>query len=277
MTSGPDAQGFLWAAGRLRIERAVLAEVQADALAAYARTKRPAATCAAPPPTRRSCDEHVALVNTANKLHALDPGAVFPDGAQVLLVQREEVRRRRRASRSGGPTGEGALPLAPRRRRLLQPDRRGGDELGRAARRRRAARSRWARARRGRSRSSSPACATASVDEHRLFVWDASRARLRRPSPFTSSIERAFCEEHLHVAGFVVWFTGLSGLGQEHARGDALGRAPRARRPRRGARRRRGAHAPLEGSQLLARRTATPTSAASATSPSSSPARAPAR
>ena len=54
-------------------------------------------------------------------------------------------------------------------------------------------------------------------------------------------------------AGFVVWFTGLCGAGKSTLARDALGRAPRARRPRRGARRRRGPHPPLQGPRLLAR------------------------
>ena len=63
--------------------------------------------------------------------------------------------------------------------------------------------------------------------------------------------------------GFILWFTGLSGAGK-----STLAQALRARlgprRAGRDPRRRRGAHAPLEGPRLLARRTATPTSAASA-------------
>ena len=51
--------------------------------------------------------------------------------------------------------------------------------------------------------------------------------------------------------GFVVWFTGLSGSGKSTLAAMLCGGAPRARRPRRGARRRRGAHAPLEGPRLL--------------------------
>ena len=51
--------------------------------------------------------------------------------------------------------------------------------------------------------------------------------------------------------GFTLWFTGLSGLGQDD---DRAPRRPRARPPRprrRVPRRRHGAHAPLEGPRLL--------------------------
>ena len=56
-----------------------------------------------------------------------------------------------------------------------------------------------------------------------------------------------------HRQGLCIWFTGLSGAGQvDHGRG-AVGPAARSRAAGHGARRRRGAHAPFEGSRLLPR------------------------
>ena len=71
-------------------------------------------------------------------------------------------------------------------------------------------------------------------------------------------------------SGFVVWFTGLSGSGKSTLAAMLAAEIARRGRARRDARRRRGAHPPLQGARLLARKTATPTSAASASSPSSS-------
>ena len=78
--------------------------------------------------------------------------------------------------------------------------------------------------------------------------------------------------------GFAIWFTGLVGRGQVDDRRPRDSRA-RAARPRcRAARlRRRRAHAPLAGARVLRRRTATPTSSASAGSRAASRGRAAAR
>ena len=70
--------------------------------------------------------------------------------------------------------------------------------------------------------------------------------------------------ERDRARGFILWFTGLSGAGKSTL-AQALRRELDGRARRRGPRRRRGADLPVEGPRLLARRTATPTSAGSAT------------
>jgi [CysO sulfur-carrier protein]-S-L-cysteine hydrolase len=65
-----------WTKGDLRISRAALAAVEADALRGYAADEE-ACGYLRGPAGDAGCDEHVRLVNTANKLHALDPEQYF--------------------------------------------------------------------------------------------------------------------------------------------------------------------------------------------------------
>jgi proteasome lid subunit RPN8/RPN11 len=60
----------------VRLTRAALDAVEADALAGYAKDEE-ACGYLRGPAGDASCDEHVRLVNTAGKLHALDPERYF--------------------------------------------------------------------------------------------------------------------------------------------------------------------------------------------------------
>ena len=70
----PDAP---WIRGDLALTRAVLAAVEEDARAAYARDEEACGYLRGPASDAALCDEHVRMVNTANKLHALDPERYF--------------------------------------------------------------------------------------------------------------------------------------------------------------------------------------------------------
>src|SRR4051812_36776471 len=75
--SSDTAAATAWIAGGLRIARAVLSAVEADALAAYARDEEACGYLAGPAADALFCDEHVRMENVANKLHALDPETYF--------------------------------------------------------------------------------------------------------------------------------------------------------------------------------------------------------
>ena len=105
-------------------------------------------------------------------------------------------------------------------------------------------------------------------------IADDHRAEMRRSSDRLDSrltrasqgiVTRRMSQQWLRR--LVHW---LVGLGQITLAAMLAAELARARRACRDARRRRGAHAPLQGPRLLARRIATPTSAASASWPSSS-------
>lgn len=65
-----------WTLGGVRITRAALRAVEADALAGYAADEE-ACGYLRGPAGDALCDEQVRLVNTASKLHALDPERYF--------------------------------------------------------------------------------------------------------------------------------------------------------------------------------------------------------
>ena len=66
-----------WIRGALAIQRAVLEAVEEDARAAYAKDEEACGYLRGPIADAALCDEHVRMVNTANKLHALDPERYF--------------------------------------------------------------------------------------------------------------------------------------------------------------------------------------------------------
>ena len=65
-----------WLRGGVRLTRATLDAVEADALRGYAAGEEACGYLRGPAGDAR-CDEHVRLVNTAAKLHALDPAVYF--------------------------------------------------------------------------------------------------------------------------------------------------------------------------------------------------------
>ena len=66
-----------WTRGGVRIARAVLDAVEADARERYEKDEEACGYLRGPADEPLLCDEHVALVNTANRLHALDPETYF--------------------------------------------------------------------------------------------------------------------------------------------------------------------------------------------------------
>jgi [CysO sulfur-carrier protein]-S-L-cysteine hydrolase len=66
-----------WIAGNLKIARAALEAVTADAIASYAKDEEACGYLRGPAVDALLCDEPVRMVNTANKLHALDPEQYF--------------------------------------------------------------------------------------------------------------------------------------------------------------------------------------------------------
>jgi proteasome lid subunit RPN8/RPN11 len=65
-----------WTRGGVRLTRAALAAVEADALAGYAKDEEACGYLRGPAGDAR-CDEQVRMVNVAGKLHALDPVTYF--------------------------------------------------------------------------------------------------------------------------------------------------------------------------------------------------------
>ncbi len=68
-----------WTKGGLRLGRAALAAVEADAIRGYAADEEACGYLRGPAGDTR-CDEHQRMVNTANKLHAIDPERYFRTG-----------------------------------------------------------------------------------------------------------------------------------------------------------------------------------------------------
>jgi proteasome lid subunit RPN8/RPN11 len=68
---------FPWTRGGIRIARAALDAVEADAIAGYAADEEACGYLRGPAGEPLLCDEHVRMINTANKLHAVDPARYF--------------------------------------------------------------------------------------------------------------------------------------------------------------------------------------------------------
>lgn len=69
-----------WISGDLRIARAVLTAVEADALRGYAADEEACGYLTGPAADGLLCDTHVRMDNVANKLHAMDPETYFRTG-----------------------------------------------------------------------------------------------------------------------------------------------------------------------------------------------------
>ena len=66
-----------WEKGDLVLTARALRAADEDAIAAYARDEEACGYLRGPAADALRCDEHVAMVNTANKLHAIDPARYF--------------------------------------------------------------------------------------------------------------------------------------------------------------------------------------------------------
>lgn len=82
----------LWTRGGLSISNAVLAAVEADALAGYARDEEACGYLRGPAGAPLLCDEHVKMVNVANKLHALDPEVYFRTGRTYFTFNEKKFQ-----------------------------------------------------------------------------------------------------------------------------------------------------------------------------------------
>lgn len=69
-----------WTAGGLRIAAAALKAVEEDALAGYARDEEACGYLRGPAADALLCDEHARMENVANKLHKSDPERYFRTG-----------------------------------------------------------------------------------------------------------------------------------------------------------------------------------------------------
>lgn len=92
-----------WTAGDLRITRAALRAIEDDARAGYAKDEEACGYLRGPADDAALCDEHVRMVNEANRLHAIDPEQFFRtartffsfNGARFDRAVRESAAARR--------------------------------------------------------------------------------------------------------------------------------------------------------------------------------------
>ena len=83
---------YAWTRGGLSISKAVLAAVEADALAGYAKDEEACGYLRGPATEALLCDEHVKMVNVANKLHALDPEVYFRTGRTYFTFNEKKFQ-----------------------------------------------------------------------------------------------------------------------------------------------------------------------------------------
>ena len=91
-----------WTLGGLTITRAALAAVEADALECYARDEEACGYLRGPAGDPLRCDEHVKMINVANKLHALDPEVYFRTGRTYFTFNEKKFDDAVTASASAG-------------------------------------------------------------------------------------------------------------------------------------------------------------------------------
>jgi proteasome lid subunit RPN8/RPN11 len=93
-----------WARGGLRIARGVLEAIEVDARARYAGDEEACGYLRGPAADGPLCDEHVALPNLANQLHAHDPGRYFRTARTFFAFNEKRFDDAVRASaREGRP------------------------------------------------------------------------------------------------------------------------------------------------------------------------------
>ena len=91
-----------WIQGGLSISKAVLAAVEADALAGYAKDEEACGYLRGPAADPLRCDEHVKMINVANKLHALDPEVYFRTGRTYFTFNEKKFQDAVTASEQAG-------------------------------------------------------------------------------------------------------------------------------------------------------------------------------
>ncbi|APR81364.1 Sulfur carrier protein adenylyltransferase ThiF [Minicystis rosea] len=170
-----------WTAGGVRITRAALAAVEADAIAGYAKDEE-ACGYLRGPAGDTLCDEHVRMVNVANKLHALDPVTYFRTARMYFAFNEKKFADAVDASaRDGRPVKilyhshlDAGAYFSPTDAAVMSMGEPPADEGGAI------------------TMGPGPAWPLAflvtsvregKVDEHRVFLWDAA-ARAFVASPF---------------------------------------------------------------------------------------------
>jgi [CysO sulfur-carrier protein]-S-L-cysteine hydrolase len=91
-----------WIDGNLRIKRAVIAAVEADALRGYAADEEACGYLRGPAADPLLCDGHVMMPNVANKLHAVDPERWFRTAREYFAFNEKKFDDAVRASASEG-------------------------------------------------------------------------------------------------------------------------------------------------------------------------------
>lgn len=91
-----------WTKGGLRIARSALLGVEEDAKRGYARDEEACGYLRGPAADALYCDEHVAMVNVANKLHAMDPETYFRTARTFFSFNEKKFDDAVRASAAGG-------------------------------------------------------------------------------------------------------------------------------------------------------------------------------
>jgi [CysO sulfur-carrier protein]-S-L-cysteine hydrolase len=93
---------FPWTRGGLTFTRATLLAVEKDALRGYAADEEACGYLRGPADPVLLCDEHVALPNLANKLHAIDPARYFRDARTFFAFNEKRFDDAVRASEAAG-------------------------------------------------------------------------------------------------------------------------------------------------------------------------------
>jgi proteasome lid subunit RPN8/RPN11 len=162
-----------WTQGGLRITRATLEAVEADARAAYGRDEEACGYLRGPAADAVLCDEQVAMVNVANKLHAVDPETYFRTGRQYFAFNEKKFQDAVDASeREGRPVKvlyhshlDAGAYFSPTDAAVMSmgepPEKEGGPiTMGPGPA--------WPLA------FLVTSVRAGKIDEHRLFVWDAA-------------------------------------------------------------------------------------------------------
>jgi [CysO sulfur-carrier protein]-S-L-cysteine hydrolase len=91
-----------WTRGGLRIARAALRALEADALACYGKNEEACGYLRGPSDQPLVCDEHVPMVNVANKLHAVDPERYFRTAREFFSFNEKKFDDAVRAAAAEG-------------------------------------------------------------------------------------------------------------------------------------------------------------------------------
>lgn len=91
-----------WTRGNLRITRAVLDAVAADAIRCYDKDEEACGYLRGPLRDHPLVDEHVAMVNVANKLHQVDPETYFRTARTYFAFNEKKFDDAFTASRASG-------------------------------------------------------------------------------------------------------------------------------------------------------------------------------